>query len=96
MAYARIVEGSKMSLPKAIGLALSNISGDYREAVKAKRLVGNMTGIPLFRSAQFIGAWQGFRAPHSVSATLLQRFYYPAEATSATAAVEPGRKIKYS
>jgi glycosyltransferase involved in cell wall biosynthesis len=97
MAYSRIVDGSKMSLQGAVGLALSNIAGDYKDALKARRLLGNVVGIPLFRTAQFLGAWEGFRAPDDASAQLLQRFYYPSESHSTTrAAPEPGRRIQYS
>lgn len=95
MAYARI-EGSKMSLPRAIGLALSNIASDYREAVKANLLRSNALSIPQFRFAQFIGAWQGFREPDHVSARLLERFYYPAESQTVELPPAPGRKIVYS
>ena len=96
MAYARIVEGSKMSLPSAVGLALSNVAGDYTEAVKVNCLRTNVLSIPLFRFAQFIGAWQGFRAPDDVSARLLERFYYPADSKSYGLPPEPGRRIEYS
>jgi rhamnosyltransferase len=96
MAYARIVDGSKMSLPDAVVLALSNIAGDYREAVKAHCLRSNVLSIPTFRFAQFIGAWQGFRAPDNASARLLERFYYPADSINSDLAPEPGRKIVYS
>lgn len=96
MAYARIVEGSKMSLPRAIGLALSNIASDYKDAVKANRIRTNLIGIPEFRFAQFIGAWEGFRKPDHVSTRLLERFYYPAEARSNDVRPEPGKRIEYS
>lgn len=96
MAYARIVEGSKMTLPRAMGLAVSNIAGDYREAVRANRVRNNVLSIPLFRFAQFIGAWEGFRAPNDMSGQLLQRFYYPAESESAELPPAPGRRILYS
>lgn len=96
IAYARIVEGSKMSLARAAGLALSNIAGDYMDAARANRLSGNVVSIPLFRSAQFIGAWEGFRRPDNLSARLLERFYYPAEAQSNELPPAPGRKIIYS
>lgn len=96
IAYARIVEGSKMSMPTAARLAITNIAGDYIDAVRAGRLRGNVLSVPLFRSAQFIGAWQGFSAPDHVSTQLLQRFYYPSEAHNAHSAPEPGRKISYS
>ncbi len=96
MAYARIVEGSKMSLPGAVGLSLSNIASDYAHAVKAHRMRGNVLGIPMFRFAQFIGAWQGFRTPNHISAQLLEHFYYPPDPGSHVAPPEPGRKIEYS
>lgn len=96
MAYARIVEGSKMSLHGAIGLSLSNIASDYAHAVKAHRLSENMLGIPMFRFAQFIGAWQGFREPNHISAQLREHFYYPPDPGSHVAPAEPGRKIEYS
>lgn len=96
IAYARIVEDSEMSLPKAVGLALSNIAGDYVDAAKANRIRGNILGIPLFRFAQFIGAWEGFRQPANLSARLLERFYYPADSQSYHLPPAPGRKIVYS
>lgn len=96
MAYARIVEGASMSLPSAVGLALSNIASDYKEAVKVNRLRTNVLSIPQFRFAQFIGAWEGFRAPDHVSASLRERFYYPADSKSADTPAEPGLRIEYS
>ena len=96
IAYSHIVEGSKMSLPTAAGLAITNVAGDYKGAVKAGSIRGNILSIPLFRTAQFLGAWQGFRAPDHVSTELLQRFYYPSESQIAHLAPEPGRKIRYS
>lgn len=96
MAYARIVDGSQMSLPGAVGLSLSNIASDYAHAARARRLRGNVLGIPMFRFAQFIGAWQGFRQPNNVSAQLLEHFYYPPDPGSHVAPPEPGRKIEYS
>ncbi len=96
MAYARIEDGTKMSLPRAARLALSNIAGDYLDAAKAGRLRDNALSIPLFRSAQFLGAWEGFRKPDNASARLLERFYYPADKQSHELPPEPGRKIVYS
>jgi rhamnosyltransferase len=96
MAYARIVKGSQMSLPRAMALAVSNISSDYRDAAKAKLLRSNALSIPQFRLAQFIGAWEGFRKPDHVSASLLERFYYPAESQGDDLPPAPGRKIVYS
>lgn len=96
IAYSRIVDGSKMTLPAAVGLAISNVFGDYKDAVKAGCVRGNILEIPLFRTAQFLGAWEGFRAPDNVSNQLLQRFYYPSESRNAHTEQEPGRRIHYS
>lgn len=97
MAYARIFEGANMTLSRAVGLTLSNIAGDFYHAAQAGRLGGNLLGIPLFRLAQFMGVYQGFRAPDEVSASLLERFYYPADgANDENSASEPGRRIVYS
>ncbi|BBY78762.1 hypothetical protein MPRF_56610 [Mycolicibacterium parafortuitum] len=96
IAYARIMDDSKLSLAKALALALSNIVGDYVDAAKANRLRGNLASIPLFRSAQFIGAWEGFRQPTNISTQLLERFYYPADRQSGELPPAPGRKILYS
>ena len=96
IAYSRIIGGERMSLPSALGLALSNVASDYRHALRTGRLRGNILGIPHFRSAQFIGAWQGFRAPDEISARLLERFYYPDKSPPTNAVAEPGRRIRYS
>lgn len=96
IAYARIFEDSTMSFPKAVGLALTNIVSDYVDAARAKRLRANAVGIPLFRFAQFIGAWEGFRSPDNVSSRLLERFYYPAESQGEQLPQAPGRRILYS
>jgi rhamnosyltransferase len=96
MAYARIVEGSKLTLPTAAGLAVTNVAGDYFDALRAGKMRGNLMSIPLFRTAQFLGAWQGFSAPDQVSSQLLERFYYPGESHNAHVAPDPGRKIRYT
>ena len=96
MAYARIFEGSTISLPEAVGLSLSNIARDCLHAVREHRLRANVLSIPMFRSAQFVGAWQGFREPNHASAQLLERFYYPPDPDSHSAQPEPGRIIRYA
>jgi hypothetical protein len=96
IAYRHIVDGAEMSLLRALGLALTNIAGDYKEVIKMNRFAGNFVSIPLFRSAQFIGAWEGFHTPDHVSARLLDRFYYPPDPRTRETSLEPGRRIDYS
>ncbi|WP_006247577.1 glycosyltransferase family 2 protein [Mycolicibacterium tusciae] len=96
IAYRRIVDGAKMSLLRAVSLALSNIASDYKDVIKMNRFRGNLVSIPLFRFAQFIGAWEGFHTPDHVSARLLDRFYYPPDSRTRGITPEPGRQIDYS
>ena len=96
IAYRRIVDGAEMSFARAIRLALSNIASDYREVIKISRIRGNLVSIPLFRFAQFIGAWEGFNTPDHVSARLLERFYYPPDSRTQKVTPAPGRQIDYS
>lgn len=96
IAYARIVENTKMSLARAMGLAISNIAGDYRDAMGARQLRRNLLGIPRFRFAQFVGTWEGFRTRDNLSEKLLQRFYYPPGSAISSPPSAPGREIDYS
>lgn len=95
IAYERIMGKQRMSAVEAIGLAIGNIVSDYFHATFEGKLLGNLASIPAFRTAQFLGAWEGYRS-RSVSAELKQRFYYPHElARPKVTQPEPGRKIEY-
>jgi glycosyltransferase involved in cell wall biosynthesis len=95
-AFSRIIGGSKMSISKAVGLALVNIGSDYASAVESGKLRGNLLGIPSFRIAQFLGAWEGFNERDEISARLLRLLYHPGREGHNEAAYEPGRRIDYS
>jgi len=96
IAYRRIIDGADMTLLRTLGLALTNIAGDYKEAIKMHRFSSNLVSIPLFRSAQFVGAWEGFRTPDHLAERLLDRFYYPPDPRTRETSLEPGRRIDYS
>lgn len=96
IAYERIMGKQRMGALEALGLAIGNIISDYFHAAFEGKLFGNLGSIPAFRTAQFLGAWEGYRS-RSVSAELKQRFYYPHElARPKVTPPEPGRKIKYT
>ncbi|WP_313675544.1 glycosyltransferase family A protein [Mycolicibacterium sp.] len=95
-ALSRITEGSTMSISKAVGLALANIGCDYASALKSGRLRGNMFDIPYFRTAQFLGAWEGFNERDDSSASLLRLLYHPGRHAPNEAERQPGSRIDYS
>jgi glycosyltransferase involved in cell wall biosynthesis len=96
IAYERIMGKQRMSALEAIGLGIGNIVSDYFHAVFEGKLLGNLASIPGFRTAQFLGAWEGYRSK-SVSAELKQRFYYPHELSRPKVTPpSPGRKINYT
>jgi rhamnosyltransferase len=96
IAYSHIIDGSKMSLLQATRLAVSNITSDYFHALKTHKFVANLLSIPLFRSAQFVGAWQGFNSADKVSDQLLNRFYYPSRPQNQSSTNKLGREVQYS
>ena len=95
IAYARIMGEKKMSTLDAARLVVGNIGSDYLHAVRDRQLTANLVGIPAFRLAQFIGAWEGFRSESTLTAELRKRFYYPLDLTRPATAAEPGRRIDY-
>jgi glycosyltransferase involved in cell wall biosynthesis len=96
VAYSRIIDGSKMSLLKAIGLMLANIALDYFHSLKSHNRLKNLSSIPFFRSAQFFGAWQGFNKSDDISGRLLNRFYYPSRPAARNTDPQLGNEIQYS
>lgn len=95
IAYSKIDQDSRMSALSAIYLATKNILADYGSAIRSHQLAPNVTSIPRFRVAQFLGAWEGFRIGDSASRGLIQRFYYPPEATRLAESPLPGTPVSY-
>jgi glycosyltransferase involved in cell wall biosynthesis len=77
IAHRRILHDQRMGRIEAIRLATANIASDYLHAAREGKLVANLTAIPWFRSAQFLGTYQGFAHRGEVSSVLRRRFYYP-------------------
>lgn len=96
IAYAQIMDEASMSVPHAIRLALQNIATDYWHAAREGALLQNFWSVPAFRSAQFLGAWEGFRTPPSLTEELRRRFYYPPSQSGRRMREEPGRRIDYA
>ena len=97
IAYARIMgdKQKRLSAVEAARLALANVGTDYWHAIRERQLSANLLGIPAFRVAQFLGAWEGFRSESALTDELRKRFYYPLDLTLPTAQEEPGKRIDY-
>jgi len=95
IAYTKIEPESGMSFATAIYLAAKNIAADYVGAARSRQLGPNLTSIPRFRFAQFIGAWEGFRIGDKASRSLIERFYYPPDTEEKTGRPEPGSLVDY-
>jgi rhamnosyltransferase len=77
IAHKRIFRDQKMSRLEAVRLFSANVASDYVHAARDRRLLGNVTTIPRFRGAQFLGSYEGFSQRGDVPAELRRRFYYP-------------------
>jgi len=97
IAYRNIVGAKPVRLPDALTLASRNIASDLTHARRDGVLVGNVSEIFKFRSAQFYGAYQGSNDPLRPDKSLRERFYYPLPLARAGArASDPGRRIEYA
>jgi glycosyltransferase involved in cell wall biosynthesis len=100
IAHRRILHDQRMGRLDAVRLAVANVLSDYAHAARDGELAGNVTTIPWFRSAQFLGTYQGFAQRGDVSSVMRRRFYYPegvrrSRAQSPSADETPGEPIHY-
>ncbi len=77
IAHRRIFDDQRMGAFEALALFAANVGRDYLAAIPRRQLFQNLIDIPVFRAAQYLGTWEGFRARGEVSAELKRRFYYP-------------------
>lgn len=77
IAHKRIFKDQRMGRVEALRLLVANVASDYVHATRDARLVGNLLSIPRFRTAQFLGTYQGFAQRGDVPVELRRRFYYP-------------------
>ena len=77
IALRRIFPEQKMTLMKAVQLFFVSVVRDYVAAIPQHQSLRNLTSIPTFRSAQYLGAWEGFRTTGELTRELHRRFYYP-------------------
>ncbi|MCA1822707.1 MAG: glycosyltransferase, partial [Frankia sp.] len=96
IAHKAIYHDQRMGAAEAAWLAMINIGGDIAHAVQARRL-RELRDIIAFRTAQFVGSYQGFAQAGPVRDELKRRFYYPADVRTDDEAHRPGdHTIDYS
>ncbi|GAA2137917.1 glycosyltransferase [Nocardioides koreensis] len=95
IAYKKIMREEQFTAPEAIVLAGANIASDYWHAWRHGQLLTNLSEIPKFRVAQFLGAVEGFRTSPTVSQSLLRRFYYPTDMARPALREVAGQQIEY-
>ena len=76
MAYKRIFGRTEIDLRQAVALTVRSIGGDLVAALRQRRL-RDLGSIAPFRTAQFFGAWSGYRVPMESSESVVRRMYYP-------------------
>jgi hypothetical protein len=54
-----------------------HVGRDYLAAIPRHQFFANVFDIPMFRAAQHLGTWEGFRKRGEVTQELKRRFYYP-------------------
>ena len=77
IAHRRIFKDQQMSRLEAARLLVANVASDYLHAARDGELPRNLLSIPRFRTAQFLGTYEGFAQRGDVPAELRRRFYYP-------------------
>jgi len=95
-AYKAIFPGERMTWLSALRLSLKNMVRDMSQASRESVLVKVWASILLFRGAQFLGAWQGFRDLGNQDTELMQRMYHPRPVGPGIARESAGGRIKYS
>ncbi|HUR52133.1 MAG TPA: glycosyltransferase family A protein [Mycobacteriales bacterium] len=96
IAYKRIMGEKRLSALEATRLAVANIGTDYWHALRDRQLSANLIGIPMFRVAQFLGAFEGFKSEPALTEELRRRFYYPLDLARPASPEEPGQRIDYT
>ena len=77
IAHRRIFNDPRMGRLEAARLLLANVASDYWHAARDGKLLPNLLSIPRFRTAQFVGTYEGFSQRGEVPTELRRRFYYP-------------------
>jgi len=67
----------KLSFPHAFGLSAMNIWSDSMSARRERCINRNLASIVKFRTAQFLGAWEGGHLDKDLSGEMKRRMFFP-------------------
>lgn len=79
IALKQIMPDQHLTRVDALRLFVETVARDLAAASRQRVLLRNLLAIPAFRSAQYLGASDGFRQRGEVSEELRMRFYYPSK-----------------
>lgn len=77
IAMKQILPESRFTIKDLVSMFFYKVSSDLRQAARENVLAGEILDILLFRFAQYLGTWQGYRYSGKIDHNLYQRFYYP-------------------
>ncbi len=77
IAHWQIFPEQRLGAVGAAHLFVRNVAVDLRHAAREGGLARHALDIPIYRFAQFLGAYRGFRQRGPVPDALRRRFYYP-------------------
>jgi rhamnosyltransferase len=95
IAHKKIFEEQELGTSEALMLWSRSIGNDIVNAARDGVLTRKAGSIFQFRTAQFLGTWEGFRQSGPVSRGLKERFYYPDDLSRPLELEAPGLAIDY-
>ena len=93
IAHKQIYNEQHLGAARAAGLAVANIAGDLHAAARGRVPLARVVDIPRFRTAQFLGTYQGFAQAGPITDVLRRRFYYPPASGATRAEPAPGQNL---
>ncbi len=88
IAHRQIFPEQRLGAVGAANLFARNVAMDFLHAAREGELARHALDVPMYRFAQFLGAWRGFRQRGPVPDALRRRFYYPGRTPPAAAVGE--------
>ncbi len=96
MAFKRIYPEAHFNLYDFLRLTAANILSDLWHAAHSRALRRNLASILWFRTAQFLGTYQGYRQSGPLTPHLRETFYYARERKPRPEAKRPVKPIQYN
>ena len=86
----------KLTLAHAIALSGLNAASDSLHAFRERSIAQDFPQIIKFRSAQFLGAWQGSRLDGKLTPEMRRKLFFPATPSGPFVGIDTGELIDYT